>query len=271
MRQWISGLLGLALAITQLPGCQKRATFNPALAGRFFPLRAGFNWIYQVAYANGARETIEDRVVRADQTGTSRAGVLVISDYSFVDGSRAVSTDLAQTYPTEMTEVQTRYVVEGGFITRVQNLGEPSWIRLEEHRFLPQYLWPDRTWSNTLSPFEDLPKQMLTVKQNHRTFLEEQDVVVPAGRFAACIRVETEASYQSPAGSGKQRFFTDWYAPDIGLVQTVVLSGGQNGREIARIELLRFAKSKATARARLSNGRSHGSSVIGEKAVIVDP
>jgi hypothetical protein len=55
-------------------------------------------------------------------------------------------------------------------------------------------------------------------------------------------------SYESPSstvGEDKipaKRYFTDWYAPDVGLVKTLVLSGGQDGRELARIELLRFAK-----------------------------
>jgi hypothetical protein len=96
IRQWIRGMLGLTLAITQLAGCQKRASFNPELAGRFFPLHTGFSWIYQLAYANGARETIVDRVARADPLRTPGAGVLVISDYSGVDGSRAVRSDLPE-------------------------------------------------------------------------------------------------------------------------------------------------------------------------------
>jgi hypothetical protein len=270
MRQWIHRLFGLALAISQL-GCQKQTNFNPAFAGRFFPLRSGFSWIYKVAYANGARETIAERVAGPDQIRKAGAGLLVISDYSAVDGGRAVWTDLPQTYPSETTEVETRYIVEAGFITRVQTLGKVSWIRLEERRFLPQYLWPERTWSNTLSPFQDLSEGILTVKQKHRTFLEEQDVVVPGGRFADCIRVETEASYQNPAESSDQRFFEDWYAPDVGLVKTIVLNGSIDGPEIARIELLSFAKSKNRSRGRLFDRRPDNSSVVRRKPVIVDP
>lgn len=250
MREWICRLLGLALAITEL-GCQKQASFNPALAGRFFPLNARLTWIYQLTYANGGRETIVDRVVRADRTQTSGAGVLVVSDYSGVDSSHASRSDLFQNYPAEMTEGETRYILEGGYIARVQSLGEPSWIRLQEHRFLPQYLRPERAWSDTFSPFEGVAKEILTVKQNHSAFLQEHDVVVPAVRFADCIRVETKASYQSLSGSSKPRFFTDWYAPDVGLVKTIVSSDGKNGREIARIELRRFVKSKNTAPAQL--------------------
>jgi hypothetical protein len=170
-----------------------------------------------------------------------------------------------------MTEVDTRYVVERGFMTRVQDLDEPSRIRLQEHRFLPQDLWPDRSWSNTLLPFQDLTKGTLAITQKHQTFLEEDDVFVPGGRFRDCIRVESEASYQSPVGSGKQRFFRDWYAPDVGLVKTIVLSGGKDGRQIARIELVRFADSKNIAPARSLKRQSDRSSAIGEKVLIADP
>lgn len=251
MRLSLSCLIGLVLASSPLAGCHKSVSFNPALATHFFPLRSGLTWTYLVIYPNGAHETISERVVKPEQTSRLREATLVVSDYSG-HGVRAVRADLPQAYPADMTEVQTRYVVEGGYITRVASLGGPTRIRFEERGFLPQYLWPDRVWSNTLSPFAHLPDDIL-ITQNHRSFLEADEVLVPAGRFAGCIRIETEASYQSPAGNGDKRYFTDWYAPDVGLVKTRVLSGGQHGREIARIELLRFTKSATNARLQSSN------------------
>jgi hypothetical protein len=256
VEQRLYRFLGLILAITLVLGCQKRALFNPALASRFYPLRPGLTWTYQVAYPNGAHETIRDRVLKADQAGLSHTAALVVSNYSGLDCSRALRADLPQTYPAEMTEVQIGYVIEGGYINRVASLGGRTQTRLEERGFLPQNLWPDRIWSNSLSPFEHSPLDILKVAQSHRSFLEPDPVVVPGGRFSECIRIETEASYQSLAGRGDKRYFTDWYAPDVGLVKTLVLSGGQDGREMARIELLRFTKSKTTAPLESSNGPS---------------
>jgi hypothetical protein len=254
MKLWLSWLVGLALACVPLAGCHKSESFNPALAAHFFPLRRGLIWTYRVTYPNGAHETISDRVLAADETGTLRGSTLVVSDYSG-HGTRAVRADLPQAYPPEMTEVETRYVVEGGYITRIASLGGRTRIELEERRFLPQYLWPDRTWSNSLSPFEQLPADILKISQIHRSFLEADEVVVPAGHYSECIRIETEASYKSPAGIGDKRYFIDWYAHDVGLVKTLVLSGGRDRREIARIELLHFVKSQATAPLLTSNGR----------------
>jgi hypothetical protein len=131
-------------------------------------------------------------------------------------------------------------------VTRITSLGGGAQIRVEERRFLPQYLWPDRAWSNTLSPFEKSPDDFLKITHNHRSVLEADPVVVPAGQFANCIRIETEAVYQIPSGPDDTRHFIDWYAPDVGLVKTLVLSGSRDGRQIARIDLLRIAKAPRT-------------------------
>ena len=246
MRQWTHWLPPVGLALIQLTGCQKRAVFNPGLAGRFFPLGPGLTWTYQVSYPNGAQETITDQVVKRDDVPTSRDAALVVSHYSG-QGSRAVRADLPQAYPAEMNEVETHYLVNGGYISRVASLGGASRILLEERNFLPQYLLPDRRWSNRLSPFAHLQDEILDISQDHKSFLEPDLVVVPAGSFSECIRVETNASYRSLAESDEKRYFTDWYAPDVGLVKTIVSSGGPEGPEIARIELLRFTKSETTA------------------------
>jgi len=230
-------------------------SFNPAFATHFFPLSAGLTWTYEVTYPNGARERIRDRVVKAGSPGTSRDAALVVSDYSG-HGTRAVRADLPAAYPAETTEVETHYLLDGGYITRIASLGGPTRIRLEERGFLPQYLRPDQGWSNSLSPFADSMGDILKIAQSHRTFLEAEEVVVPAGRFSGCIRIETEALYQSPAEISDKRYYTDWYAFNVGLVKTLVLSGGQHGRETARIELLRFAKSELTAQLQPSNRRS---------------
>jgi hypothetical protein len=232
--------------------------FNPALAGRFFPLRSGLSWTYQVTYPNGAHGTINGRVVEADASSTSHAAALIVSDYSG-QGISAVRAEPSQTYPRQMTEIDTRYVIENGYISRLATLGGPTSIGLDEHNFLPQYLRPDRAWSNKLSPFDQLADEILTITQNHRSFLESREVVVPAGRFTTCIRIETRASYSSPAGLGGKRYFTDWYAPDVGLVKTRVASGGPDGPELARIELLRFAKSDADAALRRANAATDSS------------
>ncbi len=48
MRLRICWLLGLAVTLVSVAGCQKRASFDPALAGAFFPLRPGSSWTLPV-------------------------------------------------------------------------------------------------------------------------------------------------------------------------------------------------------------------------------
>jgi hypothetical protein len=264
MRQWIYWVLALVLALTPLAGCQKRALFNPVLTGRFFPLRPGSSWTYQVAYASGSRETLTDRVV-VNPSGSLARGALVVSDYSGFNGAGPViSAELQRAYPPDKSQLEIHYVLEGDYLTRITSFGGGAQIRVEERRFLPQYLWPGRAWSNTLSPFEKSADALLKITQSHRSFLEADPVVVPAGQFANCIRIETEVVYQIPSEPGDSRYFVDWYAPDVGLVKTLVLSGGgRDGQQIARIELLHIAKAPRTVPVHPANRQQlrHSSSI----------
>ena len=246
MRRRTYWLLGLTLVLVQFVSCQRRLPFNPALAGRFFPLGSGLTWTYQVTFSNGARETITEHSVELDPGDNLPGAALVVSNYSGIDGNRAARPNLPESYPGkligQLTDVETHYMLNGDYITRITSLGRVSRILTEERDFLPHYLKPDLVWSST-------QLDVLKVIQTHRSFLEADEVITPAGRFSGCIRIETEASYHSPAGIGAEagvrgrRYFTDWYAPDVGLVMTLVSTDGQDGRPLARIELLRFAKS----------------------------
>jgi hypothetical protein len=272
MSRWRYRPFALAFTLFALTACQKQAHFDPALAGRFFPLQPGARWSYEVIYPNGARETISDRVLRGGR-GTSLDGTLVVSDYSGLDGSRAVRAELPQSYPAAHAEVETRYIVKNGYITRIENLGGASGIHFEERAFLPRYLWPDRIWSTSLVPFEPTPGEILTLTESHRSFLETHQVAVPAGHFSGCIRIETEVSYHSRGEADHKRHFTDWYAVDVGLIKTLVLTDGENGREMARIELLRFAKSETAAPLQSAHRPSifHRSSKISKSNMTVEP
>ena len=87
---------------------------------------------------------------------------------------------------------------------------------------------------------------------------ESGEVVVPAGRFSGCIRIETEAEYQrnSQSAPSLRLRYIDWYAANVGLVRTVVSKGRFFHSEIARVELLSFAKSPVEAAARSSQAGS---------------
>jgi hypothetical protein len=232
-----SFLFALVLAAAQLTSCQSNAQFDPGLAGTFFPLHPGSTWTYRVVDKNlGTTNIITDRAVDKQSGGEAvTEGPL--------SGGASKSTIL--------------YVTEGGYINRVSVDG-PTWIRFEEAKFLPQLLKPDLTWSNSLFPFGHLGAAF-HIEQYHRTFLESGDVVVPAGRFPGCIRIETEAEYQRNSSHSVPSLrlrYIDWYAPNVGLVRTVVFKGGFFNSEVARVELLSFAKSPVEVAARSSQAAS---------------
>jgi hypothetical protein len=247
----------VALATAALSSCQKRVSFDPTLAGAFFPLQPGSRWTYKIIdESRGTTEIVTDHAVGKEYVKTLKAFGAAVSEASEGSG-------LADPGGSRFV-----YVSEGGFINRAADLDGAAWIRFEERRFLPQLLKPNLTWSNILFPFGEA--QGLYAIQHHRTFLEADDVVVPAGHFSGCIRIETETVYQNDisgqTGALHLRYI-DWYAANVGLVKTRVVKGGyidhyaanlglvrtllsKSGlfnSEIARLELLSFAKSQVEA------------------------
>ncbi len=94
----------LALAAVQLTSCERKASFDPALAGAFFPLHPGSSWTYRVIDKNlGTTDIISDRVVDKQLINIVKTGGEAIS--GSVSGGASKSTIL--------------YVTEGGYINRV--------------------------------------------------------------------------------------------------------------------------------------------------------
>jgi hypothetical protein len=219
--------VALVLSAVQVMSCQQHSSFNPSLAGTFFPLQPNLSWTYRVFdRSRGVTTTFTDRVVEQRRSG-SRIADAVESEY-FGPAGRFSATTL--------------YFPEGGYFTRQSSYGKDARVLFAERAFLPQLLKPDLTWSNSLAPFEYEPSAF-RITQQHRTFFEGGAVVVPAGRFSDCIRIKTQALYQGDSAGGELPLrleYLDWYAPHIGLVKTLVRQSGFFGSELARIELVNF-------------------------------
>jgi hypothetical protein len=238
-RKWLL-VTALLLTTGQVIGCQKRTSFDPKSAGTFFPLRPSLSWTYRVIDRKQATaSTFTDRVVEDRRIGTLSAGEIE-SEYSG---------------PTGMFSTTILYVPEGGYLTRQSGNVESGRFLLAERAFLPQVLKPGLTWSNSVVPFADQP-DAFHVTQLHRTFFERREVVVPAGRFFGCIRIETEALYQGDSSHEDPPLrlkYLDWYAPQVGLVKTLVMKSGFFGSELARIELLNFGRAQLKTATRVTN------------------
>src|SRR6202022_4197921 len=222
--------LSTAPVIAPITGCRNNASFDPASAGTFFPLHRGSSWTYRIVDKSQAvTEIVTDRALGAGHIDKLKAAGEAVLESANINGGDRESTFL--------------YVMEDGYLSRVSSVGVPAWASYER-RFLPQYLRPGLTWTNTLFPFGRFPAAF-HVTQTHRTFLEAGDVVVLAGRFSGCIRIETDAVYGPPRKDGVLHLkYVDWYAPNVGLVKTRVLkSRWFSDSEVARLELLTFADS----------------------------
>jgi hypothetical protein len=230
MKTTILLIAGLAVAIIGSSSCQRRS-FDPALAGTFFPLRPGFTWTYRIIeHDRSTTSVLRDRVLGASRHYRGGGVIEVESEYSG---------------PTSVLDSSITYVHEHGYFTRQLVINKSAWMTAET-AFLPEMLKPNLTWSNSLAPFGQEPGTF-HVAQTHRTFFEPGIVEVPAGHFASCIRIETTALYQSSSHGNLplQLQYIDWYAPHVGLVKTLVEHSGLFGSEAARIELLSFGYAAA--------------------------
>src|SRR6266849_9565778 len=136
-------LFVLALSTAPLTGCRNNASFDPASAGTFFPLHRGSSWTYRIVDKNQAVDEIfKDRALGAGHIDTLKAAGQAVSESADIKGGDRKSTFL--------------YVMEDGYLTRVSSVGVPAWASYEI-RFLPQFLKPGLTWTNTLFPFGRFP------------------------------------------------------------------------------------------------------------------
>jgi hypothetical protein len=179
----IASFCCLTLTVVQLSACQKSAPFDPASASSFFPLCPGLTWTYRVADKSQKSPQIftDHAMVGEERVGSAQAAGGVVSEYSGSDGE---------------SDLTIRYEVEDGYVTRLLSLRDGRRILSQERGFLPRLLEPDLTWSNSLSPVGQVVDGF-HITQTHRTYLEAGIVVVPAGHYSNCIRIETEAVYQN--------------------------------------------------------------------------
>jgi hypothetical protein len=144
------------------------------------------------------------------------------------------------------------FLSQNGYIVRVSALvhsrdqitAGPFGV-VNEAKFLPARLLDQQSWDDELWPLGHLavqPIKPFKMEINAHTHGETEDIVVPAGRFHQCIRIESIVSYSGGPYEGRHLHLTfiDWYAPSVGLVQSVVHSGNSDGSVISRRVLQAF-------------------------------
>ncbi len=216
-----------------MTGCQGKSAFTEADAAEYFPLYPGSTWTYLLSekHRGQSHEDIETFQVFSQH-------VLAEDRLTAHDGASQVVCEADGSNGNCVAFVL--YSKDGDYINRTNILGGLPANASKESRFLPRFLRPGLAWGNTLFPFADL-SESFHVTQTHRTFLEANDIGGAECHFRRCIRVETEAVYESSAAGPLHLSYLDWYAAHVGLVQTRVFIDSLPGTEITRVELLSYS------------------------------
>jgi hypothetical protein len=108
---------------------------------------------------------------------------------------------------------------------------------------MPASMAPNVSWSSTIFPFGHLT-DAFDIRQTHKTSFDTEEIVVPAGHYSGCMRIDTMATYEGGAFAKSKKnsnlLYRDWYAPNVGLVKTQVLEGGEYGPEMELVELIKY-------------------------------
>lgn len=238
LNQKLALLAGLAVILGGVPACDRQPTaqYNPALASTFFPLTPSSVWTYRVdSKSQHQTYVVTDKVVGMRYVPSLNVTGQVVDEYYNMDrgGSRPIV-----------------YVEKNGFLSRLsgmqfgnEDIQTPAWGRSEDREFMPSRMAPNVRWDSTIFPFGHMADSF-DIKQSHVTVFETEDVVVPAGHFAGCIRIDSHATYEggqyAKTSTPTNLLYRDWYAPNVGLVKTEVFEGGEGGKRMELVELVKY-------------------------------
>ena len=221
-----------------LSGCSAVAARRATPRADFFPLVPRSRWEYVVTSRGEQRQFRFIATVRQDPfvDPEGRRCRVVDEQYTELDGESAVPI---------------LYCVEGGYLHRVMSLEyrgetlEDNGLRSGELKFLPTNLSRDSSWEGFTNAYRLPDGSGYVVAQSHRATTAGEDVAVPAGHFAGCVRVDTTAVHyaMNPAGEAVGPrvtfYYSDWYAPGVGLIRTE--QRNEDRQVLATIALDRFA------------------------------
>jgi hypothetical protein len=146
------------------------------------------------------------------------------------------------------------YFRDKGYLNRVQLTYQAGKVVAAsgsgDTQFLPELLINGASWDSNTQAFRvgDLG---FKVNFRHTVAIERESVAVPAGSFADCVRVDTYSTEGPDSGyrPGEELtfYYSDWYAPGVGLVLTRQWDDAKHERERTRIELMAYSVTPADA------------------------
>lgn len=233
--QWIgmaASRLMVAGALALLGGCGGGGSAAPADPGQqttgevanAFPLGIGNTWIYQKRNSDTGESLKVDRI-------TTTASV---------QGETATVVERLNAL-TGQVEDKTYYARSGrSVMTLFQGSGQFSGLQRLEYLRLP--LTTGESFVPVDTPDQDMGEDLdgdgrhdlLAVRAEVTVEAIEDAVTVPAGTFRRCGRVKTLLTETYTMSRSNERYvvtttYTDWYAPDVGLIhnrEVVTLPAG---------------------------------------------
>jgi len=243
-RVWV-GLLASAL----VSGSACTRSSSETAAPNFFPLHVDDTWVYEVTRPLRNEHTRMTMRVRGERylSTLGRRCRLVDETYSAEDaafGVPAAPSGKPEIYPVA-------YCRMDGFLYRALSLeyhgGEVREIGLgsKEERFLPVAFGTSLAWESVTTAYDLGGGNGYGVQQTHWVVPDSGLVEVPAGRFTGCVHVETVALHAGRhAGANEGEpivlYYSDWYAPDVGLIRTLQSNRPDGGPPLAQIDLLAY-------------------------------
>lgn len=213
--------VALALVVTLAFGCTaavKHERVRSATAD-FFPLTPSSHWEYLVTRRTEGSPLHFVATVSPDEfQGPNGHGCRIVDEH-YGDRPSAERTPIV-------------YCTEGGFLHRVMSLEyrgaslADNGLRSGELKFLPVNLTATHSWEGRTSAYRLPDGSGFEVRQLHQVYEQPEPIAVPAGRFEHCARVETTAIHSAMAPDGTAvgprivYYYSDWYAPGVGLVRT---------------------------------------------------
>lgn len=239
-------ILALALVVaacSSAAGPERPAGPLEADVTTYFPLTPESRWSYRIH--NLIRHTTYETTVRV--FGTRQFAFL---DREAISVEERYSSDAGPMFVEEQEPMV--YFFEDDFLHRVHLTRQAGELTPQsgshDSRYLPKHLREGVSWKSQSTAFDVGGGLGIQVMNRHDVSIEEDPVHVPAGTFRNCFRVDTVAS-QGPNSAPNDEeivfYYSDWYAPGVGLVRTQQWGDEARTQERARIELLDFEVTEA--------------------------
>ncbi|MGH7802774.1 MAG: TapB family protein [Candidatus Binatia bacterium] len=206
----------------------------------FFPLRTGSFWVYRVRDPWG-EESLQRVLVRGPRyLENKRTTGMLVEESGGLGGEFALDPSW---HPIAYYR-DGDYVYKYYGITRADAELREMRLGCSDEKLLPAGPREDEEWESEVQLF-DLPNGAgYGMRVVSRATSTEESVTVPAGRFDGCLLVDTTIvprTHTAKSTDEALAFFhyRDWYAPGVGLVKSLAISGPKS-EPMTTIELLSF-------------------------------